>query len=227
VIERIGLSAAELQGAVLDAKAGDPASGIIEAASERHSMFIVMCTHTGAAADTIVGRTALAVLRDAPCPVILVRPQRGVAPWMLKQVLLPHDSTPTTSATIGPAADLARKAGAELVVLHVADASGRLPDEHGSLPTSRYADQPQHEWPEWVKEFLDRLSCVCPLHALKVRLTLASGAPSEEVPRAAAGLAADLIVLAWRGEWGDDRAETVKAAIRGATCPVMVLRVRP
>ena len=48
----------------------------------------------------------------------------------------------------------------ELVVLHVATAGTERPTEPGTLVSPRYVDQPQHEWPAWAQEFLDRLRAV-------------------------------------------------------------------
>jgi nucleotide-binding universal stress UspA family protein len=225
VLERLGLDGRDLRGSVLDTKAGEPSAAIVEAAREARSALIVMCTHTAVARlDTALGRTALGVLKLAPCPVVLVRPERGVIPWALRRILLPHDGTPTTSAAIGPAAELARSAGAELMILHVAAPGAALSPEHGSLAAPRYLDQPQHEWPAWASEFVQRLSCLCPLESLKVRMSLARGEPGQEVARFAAEHAADLIVLAWRGEWEGEHAATAKAVIGQAPCPTMVIR---
>ena len=225
ILERIGISAAELRGSVLDARAGDPASGILQVASDIGATLIVMCTHTAISPDDkTVGRTALAVLKGAPCPVVLVRPQRGVVPWVLRHILLPHDGTPVTSAAIRPAADLARLSGAELDVLHVTTSGGRLPAENGALTPPRYMDQPQHEWPAWTQEFIQRLACVCPLESLKIRMSLAPGVPGEEVLRFEREHGSDLIVLAWRGEWEGEHAATVKAVLGHAESAAMVIR---
>jgi nucleotide-binding universal stress UspA family protein len=95
---------------------------------------IVMCTHTAAAnPGRTLGSTALSILRDTPCPVVLVSPDRGLHDWHLHRVLLPHDGTPAASAAMQPAAELARRAAAQLVVLHVAAACAAAPAEHGSL----------------------------------------------------------------------------------------------
>jgi nucleotide-binding universal stress UspA family protein len=224
VLERIGLSAAQLRGSVLDTKAGPPAAGILSSAAELDAALLVMCTHTTLlAVDAPVGDTALAVLKGAPCPVVLVRPRRGVTPWALRRILLPHDGTPITSAAIGPAAELARRSGAELDVLHVAT-EGRPPTERGALPPPRYLDQPQHEWPAWVQEFIERLASVCPLESMKVRMSLAHGVAGAEVVRFAGEHGSDLIVLAWRGAWEGAHAATVKTVLAHAASPVMVLR---
>ena len=225
VFERLGLTAADLRGSVLDTRTGDPATEIIEAAREYQAPAIVMCTHAGACANKMLGDTAVKVLKNAPCPVVLVRPERPPLPWKLRRILLPHDGSPATSAAICPAAELARKAGAELNVLHVTFPGARPTDEQGSLTPPRYLDQAQHEWPAWGREFKERLLSVCPFGVVKVRVSLAQGAPEEEVLRAAVEQSSDLILLAWRGVWDETRAGIVRAAIARAPCPVGIVRL--
>lgn len=228
VLERIGVPSAALRGSILSSRVGDPARGILETARELEAELIVMPTHTEAPAPTesALGDVALAVLEHAPCPVVLVNPDRGVAPWVLRRVLLPHDGTPATSAAIGPVMELARNAGAGLDVLHVACPSARVPTERGSLAPPRYVDQPQHEWPAWLGEFLERLDSISPLRSLDVRMWLARGMPGEEVLRVAAEQVDDLIVLAWHGAWEGAHASTLKSVLRRARAPVMVFRAQ-
>ncbi len=227
VLEKVGLKSEDLRGSVLNAKSGDVPYEIVQTASDLDARFIVMCAHTVAGADKTVGRTALSVLKAASCPVVLVRPERGIVPWTLNRVLLPHDGTPTTSAAIRPASVLTRESGAQFVVLHVTGYGTRPPKEHGSLMPPRYLDQPQHEWPNWMREFVERLGSVSSLEALNVRMCLAHGAPAEAVLRFALEHASDLIVLAWRGDWEEPRAATLKEVIRHASAPVMIVRVTP
>lgn len=224
MLPRLGLDARELRGAVLHIQTGEPAAEILQIARDHHCLLIVMCTHTAAAhSRPILGGTALAVLQGTLCPLVLVPPDRGLRPWSLRRILLPHDGTPTSSAAIRPAAELARLADAELNVLHVATSRTHPPLEHGSL-TLRYMDQPQHEWPGWAEEFIGRLSCVCPLDSLRVQMLLAHGEPGDEVVRVAADHSSDLIVLAWRGVWERPRALTIKSIVDHAACPVMIVR---
>lgn len=226
VVERIGVSTVDLRGAVLRTKVGDPASGILDTASELHAELIVMCTHTAGpyVSGHPLGGTARAVLERAPCPVVLVRPERGTAPWDFRRMLLPHDGTPSTSGSIAPAVALARRAGAGIDVLHVASPSSHVRSERGALTPPRYVDQPQHEWPAWLGEFLERLGSVCPLASLDVRMWLGHGVPGEEVLRVAEQQDDDLIVVAWRGAWGDHHASTVKLVVERARAPVLVFR---
>ncbi|HWR34569.1 MAG TPA: universal stress protein [Clostridia bacterium] len=224
VLEPLGLNTEELRGSVLNTNTGEPAAGTIQAARESQYAFIVMCTHTAlAVSGRILGGTALGILKATTCPVVLVNPERGAEPWSLRRILVPHDGTSRTSVAIRPAANLARYANAELNLLHIAAPAARPPDERGSL-AFRYMDQPQYEWPAWAGEFVDRLHCVCPLESLNVHMAFARGSPDEEVLRFADENASDLIVLAWRGEWEREHATTLKAIIRRAPCPVMIVR---
>ena len=223
LLRRLRLETAVPERFAVEARAGEPAAEILFAARGMKPQLIVMCTHTTAKPGARPGRTATRVLRNAPCPVVLVPPGRGSSAWHLHHVLVPHDGTPTTSAALRPAAELAERAGAELVVAHVTDISA-APAEPGSLTTPRYVDQPQHEWPAWTGEFVQRLACLCPLGHLHVRMVLAHGNPAAEIVRLAEARSTDLLVLAWRGEWEVPHAATLKDVLREAHCPVMVVR---
>jgi nucleotide-binding universal stress UspA family protein len=223
LLGRLRLEASVLDDSTIDARIGEPAAEILLVAAEIKPRLIVMCTHTAAKREKVLGSTAMKVLRNAPCPVVLVPPERGSIPWHLQHVLLPHDGTPTTSAALRPAAEIAERAGAELLVAHVADAKP-APAEPGSFTTPGYIDQPQHEWPAWSSEFAKRFASICRLGHLHVRIFLARGDPAAELVRLAKEQSTDLIVLAWRGVWEIPRAAIFKQVIGEARCPIMVVR---
>jgi nucleotide-binding universal stress UspA family protein len=226
LLERLGLSPAALGGCSVEAREGEPAAVIVGAAEETKARLIVMCTHTATARPRgILGGTALAVLREASCPVVLVDPEHALHGWRLGRVLIPHDGTPAVGGAVHPAAALARCGGAELLVLQVAAGGVPIPEERGSLTAPLYLDQPQHEWPAWSSEFIGRLACVCPLAGLRARLRLGRGDPAAEILRVAREESADLIVLAWKGDWAPERAATLKAVVREAPCPTMAVRI--
>ena len=167
------------------------------------------------------------VLPKAPCPVVLVPSIRSRGPWALRQLVLPHDGTPTSAAAIAPTADLASRAGAELVVLHIATPSDERPAEFGTFVVPRYLDQPQHEWPTWSREFLERVRGLgYPANIQNVRLVLVHGEASAAILEFARNNASDLIALAWRGSLEPERAQTMRRVIREANCPVIVFRVQ-
>ena len=174
------------------------------------------------------GSIALEVLRSTRVPVVLVNPERTLEPYRLRRILFPHDGTPTTAAAIGPVLELAERAGADLLVLHVASVC-RAPTEPGTLAIPFYVDQPHHEWPAWMREFLDRLCGVtgAALHHKGMKLILGCGDPADEIARVAAEHRADLVVLAWRGSLAPERAKVARSVIARSPCPVLVLRVGP
>ena len=220
---RLGREAPELGGFTIDARIGTPAAKILQVAGEINPRLIIMCKHSGAGREKMLGRTAMKVLQHASCPVVLIPPERGTMPWHLHHVLVPHDGTPTTSAALQPAAELAQRGHAELLVAHVTGIRAASA-EPGSLATPLYVDQPQHEWPAWTSEFVKRLACVCPLGHLHVRIILAHGDPAAEILGLSERQATDLIVLAWRGKWEAPYAATLKDIVSEAHCPIMVVR---
>ena len=215
----------DIHALVLEQVTGDAAERIVRLARDCQSVLIVMCTHTRQKKPRgAIGSVAARVLQDASCPVVLVRPQRGTHPWALRQIVLPHDGTPTSAAALGPAVSLAQLSGAEIIVLHVPTAD--LPDEPDSYTMPQYVDQPQHEWPMWAREFLERtlnLSEQSP--EIRTRLFLRRGKPGDEVVRLATEQEADLIALAWHGSLEVGRAGIVKQVLKEAPCPIFTLRI--
>jgi nucleotide-binding universal stress UspA family protein len=225
LVERMKLSHEDVHGLVVAGRPGAAAAVIVQEAAERHAAMIVMCPQIRTdIRSRALGSVAAAVLRAAPCPVVLVPSARGRKRWALRRLLVPHDGTPASAATIRPATDFASMATAELVVLHVATPGAERFAEPGTLAFPRYVDQPQHEWPAWTQEFLKRLRAVGGArNAIDIRLAVAQGEAGAAIVDFARQ--SDLIVLGWRGALEPDRARTMRRVIRDTTCPVIVLRL--
>ena len=228
LLGRMGLSAEDVGGLVIDQRTGSPADIMLREAEARRVELIVMPTPVWPADSLQAFESVLGdVLLTAPCPVVIVPSNRSIHPWALRQLILPHDGTPTSAAAIAPTADLASRAGADLVVLHVATPSDERPAESGTFVVPRYLDQPQHEWPAWSGEFLERVRGLgYPAKIEKIRLVLAHGEASAAILEFAQSNASDLIALAWRGSLEPERAQTMRRVIREAKCPVIVFRVQ-
>jgi len=228
LLRAAGLAPDELRGLVIDQAVGPPAASIVRLAREGQSALIVMCPLTKATEPPReLGSVAAAVVREAPCPVVLVPPGRGRRPWALRRIAVPQDGTPATAAAIEPAIELARRSGAALDILHVAQPGAPGPAAPGTFTVPQYLDQPQHEWPVWAREFLDRTRalCHCP-PSVQTRLFLRAGEPAAEIVRFAAEQQSDLIVLAWHGSLAAERAATLKGVIRDAQCPLFLVQVQ-
>jgi nucleotide-binding universal stress UspA family protein len=226
--DRLKLTQEQLASSILEQRTGSPASAIIHEAKQWESHLIVMCPHTGAETPAGgFGNIAQDILPNTPCPIILVPPGRGQRPWSLRRVLLPHDSTPTSAIAIGPVADLAHRAQADVTVFHVASAATAPPEELGTFPAPRYMDQPHHEWPAWEREFLERARAVGkPPPDLALQTVFCTENIAEAIVRFAAQHETDLIALAWRRHLEPQRALTMRGVIRQALCPVMIYPVR-
>lgn len=222
----VGIRPEALRGAVVDRLPSTEPGEVIRLAAERDRSLIVLAAPSiGALPDGELEPRVQEFVRDCQVPLVLVPPARGDSPWELERILMPHDGTPTTAAAFGPAVDLAQAAGAELIVLHSAEAGAEPPREPGSYGGPQYVDQPQHEWPAWAHEFLERLGCIgCIPPGVRVRLILATGAPGDQIIEYAEEHDVDLIVVAWRGQWEPQRARTVRSVIKSTPCPIVLLR---
>ncbi len=89
----------------------------------------------------------------------------------------------------------------------------------------RYTDQPEHEWPAWTNEFVERMRALRhELAKVKLRLLVAAGEPGAEIVRIAREHSSDLVILAWRGMWEAERACVVKAVVQRCPSPVLIVR---
>jgi len=219
----LGVSESQLPGAVFDPRNGDPAKRIVHAARNLEQSMIVMCTHSGTHADGF-GTVAECVLASGPERIVVVPPERGETPWHLRRILLAHDGTPASDIASGPAAGLSIIAGAEVIALHVAARQAARP-EPGSLPAPRYIDQPQHEWPAWTQEFMDRMLALgAPSSAVRFNLVVAGGQPGSEIAQLAREKEVDFVIMAWDGEWQSARHLATRVVIRTSGCPVLLVR---
>ena len=227
VLHKLGVGAREASAIVLHQAAGEPAQAIARLASEQQSALIVMCMYTGQARPTGgLGNVGQAILCTAPCPVVLVPPARGHGPLSLRRILLPHDGTPTTATCFGSVLELARRADADLFVIHVVAPGIACPIEPGSVSAPRYVDQAQHEWPAWTRGFLRRAFCPHGIEReVKLHVALAVGNPGLEIVRFARDQQVDLIVLGWHGQMEPARAAVVKAVLSDTALPLLMLRV--
>lgn len=226
IASRLRAAESLLGGAALIGMAGDPADALVRVATEtRETTLIVLSTGGAIGGAASPGQLASSVLRASRCPVLLVSPERGLAPWSPRRVLLPLDGTPSAAMAVGPSCALAERAGAELLVLHVADPSAARPVETGSLAAPVYVDQAHHEWKAWGRELLERILYQCGLpNRERVHLYLAAGEAGIEIPRFALAHSIDLVLASWRGQVDEGRAATLMRLLRDAPCPVLVSR---
>lgn len=224
VADRLLLSHEDLHGAILDSQIGTAAEVILSAMQQSPQPVLVMCASAGEqdGADCL-GSVMETVLAGTPARVVLVGPECDQQNWQLRRVLLAHDGTPSSDFATAPAAELAQRAGAEVIALHVAAGGERYRKQPRSLPSPQYIDQPQHEWPAWANEFLNRMLALgAPLSSISFNLVVTGGQPGSEVAEVSRERHADLVVMAWHGKWEAPHSPT-KVVVRTAGCPVLLI----
>ncbi len=213
---------AVLEGMVLDVDVGDPAERI-EAATRSQPVAFVVLVAAGTGCDACgLGDLAARMLEGAGAGAVILRPGTGLGPNPL--ILVPIDGTPSTAAALAPAGELALRTGAALDVVMVDDVAAPISAEPGAMAAPRYVDQPQHEWPAFSAELVQRLlSAIAEWPpAVPTRLLLGTGQPAAEILRFAAELDPDLIALVWHGCAG--HGAVFSEVVRGTTRPLLVLR---
>lgn len=101
---------------------GAPATEILDEVGLRNADMVVMATHGRSGIGRwLYGSVADEVLRRAMVPVVLVPPgvAHTVPPRGTPVILVPLDGSTLAEAALGPAADLARRLEADLVLLQV------------------------------------------------------------------------------------------------------------
>jgi nucleotide-binding universal stress UspA family protein len=204
-------------------RVGPAAEAIVALAAETGADLIALGGHgRRRGVWSLLGSTAEHVLDSAPVPVLLATNPPEGAPATL---LTPVDNSPITPHVLGTAATLAREFGAGLIALNVFD-----PLMYGRVQlvsTPRAADEPGGEVrlaaEKWLEEQLAEVGIEPELATPHVAL----GVTSFEILAAASRYGAQLIVMGSRGESGIRRlllGSVARSVLRGAGCPVLVLR---
>jgi nucleotide-binding universal stress UspA family protein len=205
---------------------GLAAPEILRVAREEPCDLILMGTHArGGVTRVLLGSVATDVLRQAPCPVLAIKPQAApempgeeeaaagpgpgtAAPPLFPVILHPTDFSERSRHAFDVACTLAR-GGGRLIVLHVVEAV--------HIASEGYEDA--------LNERLRGFQPVDP--TIRVEYRLRSGESAEEILREAAASACAVIALGTHGRAGLDRllmGSVAEAVLRRAGCPVLVVK---
>jgi nucleotide-binding universal stress UspA family protein len=161
------------------------------------------------------------IVEKASSPILLT--QSEFAPTVergIRKILVPIDCTPSSAVAIESAVLFAEETGASLHVLHIA--TMETANEAGSLPIGPYMDQPQHDWPLWIREFWDRfIICVKEIAPqINFKLHISRGEIDEEILLYAKSLECDLVTLTA----GGSSVELLNRLIRELPCPLLLVQ---
>jgi len=201
---------------------------ITEAAKALPADLIVMGTHgRSGLGHFLMGSVAEKVMRDAPCPVLVVgaADAHQAARPLFGRIVCATDLTAGSTATVETALSLARENLARLILLHVVEGArgDRTLDVDHVVPEAAAfrraavdrAQRRLHELGAGAHSFADVTACV------------ETGTAWEEVVRVAEREDADLIVVGAHRGGALGRlflGSTADQIVRHAPCPVLVAR---
>ena len=220
-----GLKALEYKAAIAEAE--NASEGIIAEAAKRHADLIIMRSRRRPHAALLLGSTAEAVSKGAPCPVLVTHPIERE--WVgfsareidLRRVLVATDFSTESELVLNYARSMAEDYQSEVYLLHVV--------------TREEEEDPEVTWSHEGLEDLyqteaHRLQQAIP-KALRLQgnavTAVRYGKPADEIISYAREHDIDLICL---GASGSGRTistllgSTVDRVLRRAPCPVIVLR---
>lgn len=138
----------------------------------------------------------------------------------MKRILVPLDGSELAELALEPARRLARKWGAELVLLRVTE-----PFVHG--PLARVPSQTSRWLNAEVRPYLERVACDLAEEGFAVRTLFPRGVAREQIIRAARRQAAELIIMCSHGRSGVLRwlmGSVAEGVLRRAACPILIVR---
>lgn len=210
---------------------GDPAACISEVAAETDAAIIVMGTHGRTGWDRLLlGSTAAAVVREAPCPVLTIRvkeeskptktPAKG-ATGNIQRLLVPIDFSQYAQEAFEFAAVLAKKLGARVRLVHALEPTA-YPLDFSLIHVS---DQKAEH--DWVREQLRVLVSVLKADGIAADSVCEVGVAGDMILTQAKGGSGDAIVMGTHGRRGLNRlaiGSVAESVVSRAICPVVTVK---
>ena len=197
-------------------------AGILDYATAHDIDLIVMATHGRRGLDHLVlGSVAEAVARQAPCPVLTVRPSQEHSEVEVRHILVPIDFSPHAWLAAAHAKELAALFHAKLCLLHVLEVLP--PIGLADLPPKLPSAQEQAD----ARQALLDLSNEAGGPEVPVDAAVVAGHPTLDVIEATREFDIDLLVMATHGRTGLERVllgSVTERAIQQAPCPVFVVK---
>jgi nucleotide-binding universal stress UspA family protein len=213
-------------------RAGRPYEQIIQLAREIHSDLIALSTrgHSGLK-HLLLGSTAERVVRNAPCPVLVARKQKGKSkarrePFAIRTILAPTDFSQCSLAGTEYAAFLARKLNATLRLFHaIYPYTNYVFIDRVGVRMSGLAEAVE----QTALQEMDALKQMKFLRDLPVQTEILGGFAVDEICAAAGDPMIDLVVTSTHGHTGLKHAligSVAEHVVRYAPRPVLVIPSR-
>lgn len=208
-------------------RAGDPVEEILAAAGQEETAVLVIATHGRSGLSRLrLGSVADGGLRNADCPVVLVRPS-ALSPGGqvdLNRLMAPLDGSALAEGSLPLAGVMAAALGATLVLVRVEPFVAAVAPEAGYLPNVAELDRAAAAAAEaYLEQAQSQFE-----GRVHTEVVVLRGTPAPALERFAREEAIDLVVMTTHGRGGIRRAllgSTADHLVR-AGLPVMMLRSR-
>ena len=195
-------------------------------ASRASADLLVMGSHGRSGFKRILlGSVAERVLRQAPCPTMIVPPRAhdtvAEGPIRFRTILCPVDFSDHSLRAAEYAINLAEESDAQLRLLHVVSMPSGLDELEATLQDVRAQIEADR-----LRRLDDLIPAEAPSYCC-VQSAVRSGAVHREILAAADEQPSDLIVLGAHGRGARDAAffgSNAERVARAASCPVLVVR---
>lgn len=206
---------------------GDIGEAIVQLARQRQALYIVMTTHakTGVA-RLLLGAVADHVMRQSPCPVLLVPPQTTVQKVQLAplhHILVPLDGSLFAESALLNAKLLARQLNAKL---HLFRVTVVVPTPILYPQAIPYPNALPEQIYELTEKYLLHVQTQLLLEGFDVDSYLGVGTPGDAILAHAEQIHADLIIMATHARTGLARTvlgSTTNHVIRTGKTPVLLV----
>lgn len=182
---------------------GEPTTEIAGLARTRHAELLVIGeSDTATGSRRVLGTVAERIVHDAPCSVLVARPEHGL------RVLVATDLSEPSFPAIAAAGHEAARRNVPLTAIHCVHSA--------SDPTD--AD---------LADTRQKLDAALQRFGLRAELAVLVGSAAETILHACDGVGADLVVIGTHGRGWLQRVllgSTAEAVVRHAPCSVLVVR---
>ena len=194
---------------------GSPREALPQLAAQEKVDLIVMSSHGRSGfARWLLGSVAESVLRQSPCPLLLVRPEAAPTTAEFKNILVPVDGSEISQAVLQQMpALLAASPGARITVLR---ASGLSFQDHAQVVD-----------PAALEQFMQHLEteiASLQVEGYEMQYRVVDGEASDAILTLAEELGSDLIAMSTHGRSGLKRfflGSVTEKVARRAACPVL------
>jgi nucleotide-binding universal stress UspA family protein len=201
---------------------GDPVDELLRLIRSSNPSLVVMATHARKGLDRLLhGSVAEQLVRRSPAPVLVTSARSAATDEVrFRKILVPLDGSDLAAEALGPACELAKRHGAELVLFHA------IP-----VITGGGIDLPPVVYPLSISEAQEFLRSYVPrCGGLTTRTKVVLGPPSVSILDAAKQEGCDLVALSTHGRSGLARVafgSVAEEVVRRAGCPLLLVKPVP